>query len=244
MESLFCGHWLPPFIALAIAALLGYILGRLWQGKNKRRIAELEDDNQSLRAKLGAGGAIATGAVASANSELKVRIAGLKDDLKAAKSREAELTKKVAELEEAGVALGAAGGNSDRLTRLEADLAFSRNREDELNSRIGSLEADLAACEESKAGLLAAASSAVVRDDLKKVEGIGPKIEGLLNDAGIYSYAQLADADPASIKQILSDAGNRYRMHDPGTWPEQAAMARDGRWEELNVWQDELKGGK
>lgn len=33
-------------------------------------------------------------------------------------------------------------------------------------------------------------------------------------------------------------------MHDPTTWPDQAALARDGKWDELKKWQDELNKGK
>ena len=33
-------------------------------------------------------------------------------------------------------------------------------------------------------------------------------------------------------------------MHVPGTWPRQAGLAHEGKWEELSKWQDELDGGK
>jgi len=46
------------------------------------------------------------------------------------------------------------------------------------------------------------------------------------------------------IKEILAEAGSRYAAHNPGTWPRQAQMAADGKWDELKVWQDELDGGK
>jgi large subunit ribosomal protein L27 len=81
-------------------------------------------------------------------------------------------------------------------------------------------------------------------DDLKVVEGIGPKIEGLLQAAGITSWRGLADADKDFVQGILDEAGPRYRMHDPGTWSKQAALAADEKWEELEQYQDELKGGK
>ncbi len=83
-----------------------------------------------------------------------------------------------------------------------------------------------------------------VPDDLKIIEGIGPKIEELLNREGILTFAQLAAASVESIKTILDAAGPRFQIHDPGTWPEQSAMARDGKWEELKVWQDELNKGR
>jgi len=81
-------------------------------------------------------------------------------------------------------------------------------------------------------------------DDLKVVEGIGPKIEGLLKNAGIYSYVTLATTSSEGIKDILLAAGDRYRMHDPGTWPRQSSLAAQGRWDELTALKDELDGGK
>ena len=84
----------------------------------------------------------------------------------------------------------------------------------------------------------------VNQDDLKLVEGIGPKIEGLLNDAGIHTWQELADALAEKIQAILDDAGPRYRMHDPTTWARQAKLAAEGKWEELETLQDSLKGGK
>lgn len=81
-------------------------------------------------------------------------------------------------------------------------------------------------------------------DQLKKIEGIGPKIAEHLVAGGIVSFADLADASQEKLKQILTDAGPRYQMHDPGTWPMQAALARDEKWDELNVLQDKLDGGK
>ena len=80
--------------------------------------------------------------------------------------------------------------------------------------------------------------------DLKTEEGIGPKIEGLLNAAGINTFAQLEKTDTAKIKGILTEAGNRYKAHEPTTWPRQAGMAAAGKWDELQKWQDELDGGK
>ena len=81
-------------------------------------------------------------------------------------------------------------------------------------------------------------------DDLKKVEGIGPKIEGLLNEDGIWTWAVLAEAEIDRLQRVLDAAGPRYRIHDPATWPEQAALADAGRWDELEALQDRLKGGR
>ena len=78
-------------------------------------------------------------------------------------------------------------------------------------------------------------------DDLTKIEGIGPKIAATLVAAGIDTFAKLADAKDEDTQEIIKDVrGN----HDATTWNEQAALARDGKWEELQKWQDELDGGK
>ncbi|MDP1817166.1 MAG: hypothetical protein Q8K92_22110 [Leadbetterella sp.] len=134
----------------------------------------------------------------------------------------------------------------------------------ELQDRINFLEGELEACRKSKVSAAAnldlgttaavvapvaafvAASAPVAnkKDDLKIVEGIGPKIEELCNNAGIYTFADLAATPAARIKEILDAAGSRFQMHDPTTWPEQSALARDGKWDELKKWQDELNKGK
>ena len=78
-------------------------------------------------------------------------------------------------------------------------------------------------------------------DDLKKVEGIGPKIASVLGEAGITTFELLSKTDPAKIAEIIKDVrGN----HVPDTWPKQAKLADEGKWDELKKWQDELDGGK
>jgi large subunit ribosomal protein L27 len=81
-------------------------------------------------------------------------------------------------------------------------------------------------------------------DDLKLVEGIGPKIETLLKEGGITTWAELAEAPIERIKEILEAAGPRYQIHNPSTWPAQAKLAAEGKWEELKTLQDELVGGR
>jgi len=85
---------------------------------------------------------------------------------------------------------------------------------------------------------------AEAKEDLKKVEGIGPKIAELLNNAGINTFSQLGATEVDRLKEILAEAGSRYAAHNPSTWPKQAQMAADGKWDELKAWQDELDGGK
>ncbi len=81
------------------------------------------------------------------------------------------------------------------------------------------------------------------KDDLTKIEGIGPKIKSILHDNGVPTFAALAQTAVERLKEILEAAGSRYRMHNPSTWPAQAKMAAAGEWDKLKKWQDELDGG-
>ena len=87
----------------------------------------------------------------------------------------------------------------------------------------------------------AAKKATAKADDLKKVEGIGPKIAETLNAAGITTFADLAKTDAAKISEIIAEVrGN----HVTDTWPAQPKLAAEGKWDELKKWQDELNGGK
>jgi predicted flap endonuclease-1-like 5' DNA nuclease len=77
---------------------------------------------------------------------------------------------------------------------------------------------------------------------LERIEGIGPKVAGLLNAAGIRTFAQLAEADVEQLRKILKE--NRLNFINPSTWPEQARLAAGGRWQDLEALQGRLKGGQ
>ncbi len=79
-------------------------------------------------------------------------------------------------------------------------------------------------------------------DDLRRIEGIGPKIAGLLQKAGITAFAQLAKTDAARLKEILEAANLPFI--NPETWPAQADLAARADWDSLDKFQAELKGGK
>ena len=81
-------------------------------------------------------------------------------------------------------------------------------------------------------------------DDLTVIEGIGPKIASLFHAAGITKYQQLADTPPDHLATVLRAGGPSFLMHDPSTWPEQAALAAAGRWDELKSLTDRLSGGR
>lgn len=89
----------------------------------------------------------------------------------------------------------------------------------------------------------AAPEAAGKADDLTKIEGIGPKISGLFIAAGITTFAELAKTPVSTLSDILHKAGSRYASHNPGTWPQQAQLAADGKWDELKALQVALDGG-
>jgi predicted flap endonuclease-1-like 5' DNA nuclease len=81
-------------------------------------------------------------------------------------------------------------------------------------------------------------------DDLKKVEGIGPKIADMLIANGIYDLSDLAATPVEHLREILDAAGPRYRIADPTTWPEQAALGAAGDWEAFDELTAQLKRGR
>lgn len=95
-----------------------------------------------------------------------------------------------------------------------------------------------------KAAAKAAGFRVKGEDDLTVVEGIGPKINKLFNDAGIHTFAELSQTPVEKMQEILDAAGPRYRLADPTTWGQQAGLAAQNSWAELKELQDRLDGGR
>lgn len=127
--------------------------------------------------------------------------------------------------------------NNGRISTLRESLAASQAELDTCRKKSINLT--------SKNTVAPVASKAIVADNLKVIEGIGPKIEQLLNDNGILTLAQLANAGSETLNKILQSGGVRFaQIHDTTTWSDQAALARDNKWEELGRLQDKLDGGR
>lgn len=86
------------------------------------------------------------------------------------------------------------------------------------------------------------AEEPVKPDDLEIIEGIGPKIAGMLKNRGIITFAQVAATSVPDLQRIMLE--ENLRIADPTTWPEQSRLAAEGRWDELKTLQEGLKGGK
>ena len=81
-------------------------------------------------------------------------------------------------------------------------------------------------------------------ENLKIVEGIGPAIEKLLKSKGINTVSDLSKTRIGVLRNILEEAGGRFKIHKPDTWARQARFAARGKFNELKEWQKELDGGK
>lgn len=79
-------------------------------------------------------------------------------------------------------------------------------------------------------------------DDLTKIEGIGPKINEVFHANWIATFADLSISKVGDLRTLLADNG--LAQHDPKTWKKQATLAKNGKWDELKVLQDELDWGK
>jgi predicted flap endonuclease-1-like 5' DNA nuclease len=152
-------------------------------------------------------------------------------------------------------------GSNESEGNWKLDLDKCNNKNKALQAEIDRLKLDVSAksnnfvgsSNANAASLLiafdAAAAKAVFgktikQDDLKIVEGIGPKIEELFKTSGILTWKALGETSVDRLQEILNKAGERFQIHNPGTWPKQSKMAYEGKWQELKNWQDNLDGGK
>lgn len=131
---------------------------------------------------------------------------------------------------------------------------------DQLRTANSQLQSDLTSCEESLSEQSAQLTQNVYHfnaksaravfgrfineNDLKIVEGIGPKIEGLFHNYNIKTWKALSRVSVAKCREVLDSGGEKYRLHDPASWPMQAKMCYQGKWKELYRWQEEHKHGK
>ncbi len=77
------------------------------------------------------------------------------------------------------------------------------------------------------------------KDDLTMIDGIGDKTARLLAQADIHTFEQLANTDVEKLQVVLASAG--IFLTDPSSWPVQAKMAADDRWDDLRQYQNEIK---
>ncbi len=165
------------------------------------------------------------------------------DDLKAENERlRAELDALRVELNSCQTELDRVNGLNEALNskvlRLTGDLDDCNKIRNELSLQLGANGPEF----DGDAAKLALGKK-IKLDDLTIVEGIGPMISQLLNNDGIHTWFELSQASVDRLQRILDDGGDRFAIHNPGTWARQAELAYMGKWSELKEWQDYLDGG-
>ncbi|MEP6802965.1 MAG: hypothetical protein ABI892_00475 [Flavobacterium sp.] len=160
-----------------------------------------------------------------------------------------------------GYLLGKMNSNGDSSISLQNSLDECNKNTKKLDAKIAVLEADLkekTSLNFTKQSFTDAAPSIlfdslyfttvygkkIKENDLKIIEGIGPKIEGLFHAAGITTWKHMSQLSIEKLQNVLDTGGENYTIHNPGTWAKQALLAYEGNWKELKDWQDNLIGGK
>lgn len=102
---------------------------------------------------------------------------------------------------------------------------------------------DPAAVSAAQQAAVQAVAALTPHDHLELIEGIGPKIAAVLRAKDIVSFGQLAAMTPEQISALLQEAGPKFRLANPGSWPQQARLAAAGDWDALEKLQKELTAG-
>lgn len=87
----------------------------------------------------------------------------------------------------------------------------------------------------------AALGGPIELDDLTVIEGLGPSIEELCHGIGIRTWYDLSTTEVSLLRTMLTDAGPRFKTHDPSTWPHQAELLAHGRWDEFREVADGVR---
>lgn len=80
-------------------------------------------------------------------------------------------------------------------------------------------------------------------DDLKRIEGIGPKMEGALKAYGIKTFTALVEATEEQLAAAIEEAGMRFAP-SLVTWAKQASFAANDDWDGLAAYQETLTAGR
>jgi predicted flap endonuclease-1-like 5' DNA nuclease len=256
----FSSHLIEVVIMLLGAAILGFIIGWLFKKSYKEEFFAMKTDHDKcpgIKAGLENNISLLESSLSDCKadlgesrnlvSELTTEKDGLQANLNARVSDLATANSRIAQLE------GEIKIAGEKAKALQASLEGEKVK---LGEDIKHLRDEL-----YKAGLKISATAPVLfvpdmklaaeilgkqfnADDLKIVEGIGPKIEELFHAAGIKSWSQISETPAEKLKSILEAGGEQFKLHDPSTWPQQAKLAAQGLWKELKALQEKLLGGK
>ena len=225
--------FLIPVLVGLISALLGYWLGQLKSGGNTTLQSNFNaslEENSKLSHKN-----------SLLENDLIVAKSSLQNDLDTCKANTTKLNATITSLQ-AELDLLKTKGKSDKFASSDKSAVTTKK------AVVKKVPVKKAPAKKASTfdGALAKTvfGKRIKLDDLKIVEGIGPKIEGLYNAAGIKTWKALSETSLEKSQAILDAAGPRYTIHDPATWAKQSLLAFEGKWQELKDWQDSMSGGK
>lgn len=92
-----------------------------------------------------------------------------------------------------------------------------------------------------KAAPKAASQAGAAVDDLKRIKGVGPKLEAALKDLGVHDLAQIAAWDEAEKTRISTALAGRLRGADLSDWVAQAGILASGGETEFSARVDKGK---
>jgi len=246
MAERFTADLLFILFVLLVAALLGLLIGWLLaKGRCRRQITTLEEEAENLKVRL---------------RKLEEEKNGLNAQLRLLENEKQRLESRLGLLENEKTSLMA------KITDQEEDEQALRGEARKLDDEVDNLQLTIGGLEKELAGLRAQLSAApkaaaihtaadvshadvlphfspenIRPDDLEVVIGIGPKIAKLLMNRGITTWKSLSESVPNYLEAILhEDGGERFRIHNPASWPQQARLLHEGRWDEFRELRDRL----
>ena len=213
-----------PVIVGLICAILGYLLGRLLSGgKNKHLEKEWEKKYLSAENDL---------------SHCKDKLSAATIEIKALTSLASKTATTPAE------AIATKMKSTKTTAKPKPKVSKTATTKPTPKPKAKSAPKTVAPIAFDAALAKSAFGKRVKQDDLKVVEGIGPKIEQLFHNHKIKTWKALSECSVKKCQEVLKSGGSRYQMHNPGTWPKQAKLAYEGKWKKLSDWQDKLDHGK
>lgn len=195
---------------------------KLELGGLSERLAAAEHANERLHAQLNVGSGV--------TAHLNDQVGQLQAQLATAQTKPVQLRT----LADGGEALAVGGSGSPERDQYKTQLfsvadlsaAESASASDELARLRGDLSGATSEIERLRAEL-AGLRSRPARDPLIDINGIGPVIEKRMFDAGIFTFAQLAEQAPERLRQIarLQD----WQDADPNAWVAEARERAAGK---------------
>ena len=125
-----------------------------------------------------------------------------------------------------------------------ATQSIPQRTNEALNAALSYVQEKVADAQTKTADAISQVTGEVKLKELQAIEGIGPKISQLLADQGVVDLAALAETQVERLQEILGEAGARYKLADPSTWPEQAKVGVGKGLKALKSFQQSLKGGR